>query len=65
MQHEQGHQCVCKEFAAMEVSTGELNILINKNREVEKVTLTIEGQKKDASNNPCQMNLQAELRFAW
>jgi len=64
MQHEQGHQC-CKEFCNMEVSNGGLNILINKNKEVEKVTLTVEGKQKDDLNNPHHMNLQAELRFAW
>ncbi len=65
MQHEHGHQCMCKEFSTMEVSTGGLNIIINKNKEVEKVTLTIEGKQKDDLNNPHHMNLQAELCFAW
>ncbi|MHB8986245.1 MAG: hypothetical protein ACYC38_09960 [Eubacteriales bacterium] len=65
MQHEHGHQCVCKEFSGMEVSNGGLNIFINKNKEVEKVTLTIEGKQKGDLGDPRQMNLQAELRFAW
>jgi len=49
----------------MEILNGGLNILINKNKEVEEITLTIEGKQKDDLNNPHHMNLQAELRFAW
>lgn len=65
MEHDHGHQCVCKEFSGMDDIKAGLNILINKNREVEKVTLMIEGKQKDQVNDPRHMNLQAELLFTW
>ena len=65
LQHEHGHKCVCKEFSTMEVLTAGLNILINKNKEVEKITLSIKGKQKDDLNALHHLDLQAELRFAW
>ncbi|MDF9408823.1 hypothetical protein L7E55_10730 [Pelotomaculum isophthalicicum JI] len=66
MHHEKhGHQHLCKEFSNVEILKGELNILINKDKEVEKITLAVEGTQKDDLNNPHDMNLQAELRLAW
>ncbi|HBV98512.1 MAG: hypothetical protein JL50_20750 [Peptococcaceae bacterium BICA1-7] len=64
-QHHNGHQCVCKEFSDLDDLKAGLNILINKNREIEKVTLMIEGRTKDPLNSPRHMDLQAELRFTW
>ncbi|MHB8158584.1 MAG: hypothetical protein ACYDEQ_14570 [Desulfocucumaceae bacterium] len=57
MHHDHGHQCMFKEFSTLEILNAGLNILINKNKEVEKITLIIEGQHP--------LNLQAELRFNW
>jgi len=59
------HQHFCKEFSSVEILKGELNILINKSKEVEKITLSVEGRQKDDLNNAHDMNLQAELRLAW
>lgn len=64
MHHEHEHQCV-KEFSNMEILNAGLNIFINKNKEVEKITLTVKGKKKDDLNVLHNVNLQAELRFAW
>lgn len=41
----------------MEALTGGFNVFINKNKEVEKVILTIEGRSKDDLNEPHHMNL--------
>jgi len=65
MRHDHGHQCVFKEFSNMEILNAGLNIFINKNKEVEKITLAVEGRQKDEQNQPHHLDLQAELRFAW
>jgi len=66
MFHEKhGHQHFCKEFSNVEILKGELSLLINKDKEVEKIALTVEGRQKDDFNNPHDMSLQAELRLVW
>lgn len=65
MLHEQGQERVCKEFSGMEALTGGFNVFINKNKEVEKIIVTLEGTSKDDLNEPHQMNLQAELSLVW
>ncbi len=69
MHHEYGRQlqgeCLFQEFSGMDILNGGLNVLTNKNKEVEGITLTVEGKQKNDSGVPHQMNLQAEIRFAW
>ncbi|TEB08545.1 hypothetical protein Psch_02109 [Pelotomaculum schinkii] len=57
MLHEYGQDCVCKEFSGMEALTGGCNVFINKNKEVEKIILTLEGRSKDDLNEPHQMEV--------
>ena len=65
MGHERGRECMFKEFSGMEVLNGGVNIFINKNKEVEKIVLAVAGSQKDDSNQPHQLDLQAELRLDW
>lgn len=70
LQHKKMHQnddvhCAVKEFSCMENPNASLNILINKNNEVEKIALKIDGKQKDELNEIHQMNLNAELCLAW
>lgn len=65
MSHEHGHHCVCKEFSDMEILSAGLKLFINQNKEVDKITLTIEGKQKNDSNVLHQMNLQVDLRLTW
>lgn len=65
IQHEHGQERVCKEFSGMEALTGGFNVFINKNKEVEKIIVTLAGTSKDDLNEPHQMNLQAELSLVW
>jgi hypothetical protein len=65
MGHEHGRECMFKEFSGMEVSNGGVNIFINKNKEVEKIILTVTGSQQDELNQPRHLDLQAELRLDW
>lgn len=65
-QHKKIHQCddfacAAGEFSGMEILTGKLNVFINKNNEVEKVVVTVDGKQKDGHDEPHGMNLRAEL----
>ncbi|GBF34757.1 hypothetical protein DCCM_3877 [Desulfocucumis palustris] len=60
--HHDFHGAV-KEFSALENPTGSLNILINKNNEVEEILLTLDGEKKGELNQVHLMNIKAELRL--
>jgi hypothetical protein len=64
LSQEHGKGRLFKEFSAMEISDGSLNIFINKKREVEKITLTIEGSRNDTQNQPHHLDLLAELCLA-
>lgn len=69
-QHKKMHQnddfkCVAGEFSGMEISTGKFNVYINKNNEVEKVVVTVDGKRKDEINGQHDMNLTAELILTW
>lgn len=69
MHHEYGRQlqggCMFQEFSGLDVLKGGLDVFININKEVEKIILAVEGKQKNGSGVPHQMNLQAEIRFAW
>lgn len=62
---DQSPQCMFKEFSNMEILNAGLNISVNKNKEVERISLIIEGKGKDSLNGLHDLHLQAELRFAW
>jgi hypothetical protein len=52
-------------FLTMKETKIDLVVLISKTKEVEKVTITVEGIKKGELNETHIMNLQGELRFTW
>ncbi|KJS17815.1 MAG: hypothetical protein VR69_03535 [Peptococcaceae bacterium BRH_c4b] len=63
MHHNDDFQCACSEFSGMEISAVKLNVFINKNSEVKKVILTVDGLQKDEINGQRSLNLKAELSF--
>lgn len=65
MHHAHGSHGVCKEFTGMEIENTRLTIRVNKNSEVEKVLLNVEGKAKDESGAPHPLDLKAELSLAW
>lgn len=62
-----GHCChgVLKEFSGMEMVNTRLTIRVNKNNEVEKVLLNVEGKAKDEPGATDPLNLKAELNLVW
>jgi len=64
MSNHHGHHCM-KEIFTMENSNIELNIWINKNNEVEKIVVTVNGKQKDELADLQEINLRGELSFAW
>jgi len=64
MHNHHEHHCM-KEFFAMENPNIELNIWINKNYEVEKIVVTVNGKQKDELTELQEINLRGELCFVW
>lgn len=60
----QHHMCM-KEFHDMEDMRFTLNVFINKSKEIDKVTIGLNGEKKDEKTGKHQMKLAAELCFEW
>lgn len=54
-----------KEFISMEKTNVAITIQINKNKEVEKIDLIVEGNQKDELDMMHFLNLQGELQFSW
>jgi nickel-dependent lactate racemase len=61
-EHHQHHMCM-KEFHDMEDMKFTLNVVINKDKEIGKITVDIKGENKDEKNEKHQMKLAAELCF--
>lgn len=59
------HHFPMKEFISMEKTNAAITIQINKNKEVEKIDLTVEGNQKDEQAMMHFLNLQGELQFSW
>jgi hypothetical protein len=59
------HHKFMKEFHSMDKADFKLRIIINKNSEVEKVTLEVDGEQTDAKDDKHVMKMQAELNLAW
>ncbi|MGE5630558.1 MAG: hypothetical protein ACM3TR_05590 [Caulobacteraceae bacterium] len=54
-----------KEFHDMENSDFALNVYINKDREIDRVTVDVKGEQKDDNNERHGMKLAAELCLEW
>lgn len=54
-----------KEFISMEKTNAAITIQINKNKEIEKIDLTVEGNQKDEQDVMHSLNLDGELQFSW
>jgi len=61
----QQHQMFMKEFHAMENVNFALNVFINKEHEVEKVTINAAGEQKDEKDQMQEMKLTADLSLEW
>lgn len=59
-EHHQHHGFM-KEFFTLQEAKVELNVWISKNREVEKITLTVDGKQLNELNENHDLNLKAEL----
>lgn len=59
-EHHQHHGFM-KEFLTLKEAAVELNVLVGKNREIEKVTLTVDGKQLNELNESHDLNLKAEL----
>lgn len=57
------HQHFFKEFYYMEDSDINMNIWVNKNKEIEKALLTIGGKQKGEPDEVHELNFKAELCF--
>lgn len=68
-QHEHEHEHhghgFLKEFFTMEKSNFSFKAFVNKNYEVEKMLVTIDGTKEGQENAPCAMQLQGEIALNW
>ncbi len=62
-EHHQHHGFM-KELSTLKDPKIELNLCITKNKEVEKIMLTVEGKQIDELNENHDMNLFAELSLA-
>lgn len=60
MEEDQHHLCM-KQFHDMDDKNFAISILINKDREIEKVMANIKGTKKDEQDGSHDMSLKAEL----
>lgn len=60
--HEHGGM---KECCAVENFDGGVNIFVNKNFEVEKIVLSLNGSTKDGQSAKHKLAAQAELSFVW
>ena len=70
MKYKMEHKADChhnfmKEFMNMETASIELNILVNKNKEIEKIFVKVDGEQRDETNEKHEMNLSAELQFTY
>lgn len=59
------HHFPMKEFISMEKTNVAITIQINKNKEVEKIDLIVEGNQKDELDMMHFLNLQGELQLSW
>lgn len=59
------HHSFMKEFMNMDTANIELSILVNKNKEIEKIFVKVDGEQKDEMNEKHEMNLSAELQFTY
>ena len=60
-----GHAMCMKEFHQLTNIDFILNIAINKNSEVEKITVNVKGDHQDGENGKQPMKLSADLSFEW
>jgi hypothetical protein len=63
--HQHGEHGFMKEFCPMEKPNLMVNMFINKNYEVEKIVVNLDGAQKDAQNEQHELKATAELSFAW
>ena len=62
---EHQHHLFMKEFHDMEKTDFNLNIFVNKNYEIERVTLKLNGDKTEEKTGQHNMKLEAELCLNW
>lgn len=65
MESNHQHHMFIKEFHGMEDADFTLNVFINKSKEIDKLTVDVQGEKKDEKGGSNQMKLAAELCFEW
>ncbi|MHB9094627.1 MAG: hypothetical protein ACYC21_08135 [Eubacteriales bacterium] len=69
MNNESTHTCnghhFMKEFHNMENLNFDINLTINKNKEIEKIEFTAIGEQKVGLSDFHKMNIDAELNLAW
>lgn len=54
-----------KEFLNMEKTGFDFKVLVNSRSEIEKISIEIDGVKKDENNQKCDMKIIAEVSFNW
>jgi hypothetical protein len=59
------HHLFMKEFHSMKKTDFKLNIFINANSEIEKITLLLNGEKEDEKTGQHAMKLDAEVCLDW
>lgn len=65
MEHHHQHPFPMKDFITMEKTNIAMTIQISKNKEIEKITLIVDGRHNDELNGTHEMNLKGELLFSW
>lgn len=63
MESNHQHHICMNEFHNMEDMKFTLNVVINKSKEIDRVTVDLKGEKKDEKGGSNQMKLAAELSF--